>query len=269
MGFVVCTLILVFTVKNLNPPELEYQINSVNEVECIDYNLSGISYNSEADTFFVISNYPEQIAEITAEGICIRSYALENFEDTEDIFYLGENQFLLVQEKRQSLDLIELKGGTIDHLQSFTFEMDNKRNRGLEGVTYDPQTLDIHLVTEIPQKILKISDWQPMRPFADITTVNAFWASRIMDDYSAITNVSDGLLLLSHESNRLLKLDYNGNVIAGFDLIDESQTSQTFVQAEGVAQDQYNNIYIVSEPNHLHVYKQKPATGAGFLAFAE
>jgi len=117
--------------------------------------------------------------------------------------------------------------------------------------------------------MMPISNWQPMQPIVELDEVESFWASTLMDDYSSITDSDDGLLVLSHESNRLLKLDYNGAVKASLDLIDESATSEGFVQAEGVTVNNEGNIYIVSEPNQLHIYKKKPATSAGFFAFSK
>lgn len=268
VGFVFAGMVLVFLIKNLNPPTMDYQIDTITTVDCVGENLSGITYNAESNTYFVITNSPEELVQITPSGDCIQSYSLDKFEDTEDIFHVTANQFLVVQERRSTLDVIELGDNEVRHLQSLSFNLDGEVNEGLEGVVYDAVKNEIHLVTEFPQQILKISNWQPMQPINELDELHSFWAPRMMGDYSSITDCNDGLLVLSHESNRLLKLDYKGKIKASLDLIDESATTEDFVQAEGVTIDSDGNIYIVSEPNQLHIYKKKPATGAGFLAFA-
>ena len=268
ISFVIAGLVLVFLIKNLNPPTMNYQVDTITTVDCIGQNLSGITYNTESNTYFVVSNSPEMLIQITPSGDCIKSYSLDKFEDTEDIFHVTANQFLLVQERRRTLDVIELGDNEVKHIQSLSFNLDGELNEGLEGVVYDSVKNEVHLVAEFPQQILKISNWQPMQPINELDELTSFWAPRMMDDYSSITDCNDGLLVLSHESNRLLKLDYNGEIKASLDLVDESETTEDFVQAEGVTIDNDGNIYIVSEPNQLHVYKKKPATSAGFLAFA-
>ena len=88
-----------------------------------------------------------------------------------------------------------------------------------------------------------------------------------MTDYSSITDSGEGLLLLSDESSKLLKLDYNGVVQGVLDLQSDKSGSTNLEQAEGIAMDHEENIFVVSEPNMLYVYKKNQLMQAGSLAF--
>ncbi len=267
-GFVLVSLILTLAVKNLNPPKLDYQVELIATIDCVNANLSGITYNPQAHTFFIITNAPEQLVEISPLGDCLKTIDLKGFEDTEDVFYLAQDKFLIVEERKQALNYVEIKQGQVINSKSLILNIDDYSNTGLEGVTYNAESNSIYLVNERPQKIIRIAGWNAEKSVGQIETVRSFWSKALMDDYSAITNIKDGLLVLSHESNRLLKLDYQGSVQGSLELISEYDSHQSVVQPEGVAMDHNENIYIVSEPNHLHVYKKKPAAGAGFSAFA-
>ncbi len=267
-GFTIVGLMLAFGVKNLNPAELDYELEVATTIDCVDSDLSGITYHRHNKTFFVVTNYPEKLVEISATGECLNSQALDAFEDTEDVFYVSEDNFLIVEERKRALNYVHINQGKVSNSQTLVLNIGEDSNKGLEGVTYSQELNSIYLVIEDPEQIIKISNWNLQRSFDRIETIDSFWAQALMADYSAITDASDGLLLLSHESNRLLKLDYKGSVLGSLDLISNYDPALKQAQPEGVAVDDEDNIYIVSEPNYLHVYKKKPATSAGFFAFA-
>ena len=265
-GFIIASLILTFSVKNLNPQELDHQLELATTIDCIEANLSGIAFNKQTKTFFVISNGPEKLVEISATGECLASYPLHEFEDTEDVFHIKEDSFLIVEERKRAINYVQIDDNQITKSQTLILIMDGASNKGLEGVVYSPSTDSVYVVNEMPQQIIRIPNSK--HTSERIEMLDSFWARALMDDYSSITDTGDGLLLLSHESNRLLKLSYQGAVEASLDLTSDHQAGQSEVQPEGVAVDDQNNIYIVSEPNHLNVYTKKPATDAGFLVFA-
>ena len=266
-GFFAVTIFLVLAIKALNPPSLDYKIDYSVTIDCIEGNLSGISYNPDSGDFFVISNYPEEIIEITNKGECLNQYPLLGFTDTEDLFYLGDNKFLLVQERQQTIDLMEIKPDQIEHLQSLALRIDAQSNKGLEGITYNQQSNSIFFVNERPQKLLKVVSWTPMSGFKKVETVNSFTAELLLKDYSAVTDSGQSLLLLSDQSSRLLELDYDGRVKARFDLLADEAGDSSLNQPEGIAMDTQKNIYVVSEPNLLYVYKKNQLLKAGSLVF--
>src|SRR5690606_4665526 len=61
-------------------------------------NLSGITWSGSSHTLFAISNRPTAVAEFDREGRLLRSIALQGFEDTEDIAWLGDDRFAVIEE---------------------------------------------------------------------------------------------------------------------------------------------------------------------------
>ena len=263
-GFV--SLLLVFVVKSINPPTLDYHFHFASEVECVNVNLSGITFNADTGNFFVISNEPEMIAEITPTGQCLSQYPLIGYEDTEDLFYIGENRMLLVQERQHTVDLVRLDSNQITHLQSLALPADSEPNKGLEGILYNTSSNSMFMVSERPKRLLKVSAWEPMKGFGPVESVVSFWSSYLLGDYSSVTDSGDSLFLLSDYSSRLLELDYDGSVKASLNLKSQASGGADLFQAEGIAIDDEESIYVVSEPNLLYVYRKNQLNGAGFLA---
>lgn len=255
-SYVIVSLLLVYLLKSINPPALDYSIHYSTELQCIDYNLSGITYNPDSGNFFVISNGPEIIVEITPTGKCLRQYPLTGYEDTEDLFYIGDNRMLLVQERQGTVDLLDFSSSRLAHMQSLALRVVVKPNKGLEGVSYNSGSKSIFVVTEQPGKLFKLSGWEPMKGFSGPEPVTTFWSSYLLGDFSSVTDTGHSLILLSDVSSRLLELDYDGSVKASLNLKPRAFGESRVPQAEGVAMDNDENIYVVSEPNLLYVYKK-------------
>lgn len=122
------------------------------------------------------------------------------------------------------------------------------------------------VINEHPQQLFKVSSWQPMQGFGAVQTVETFWSSFLLGDYSSITDSGSSLFLLSDDSSRLLELDYDGSIRASLRLKSQANGDSILPQAEGVAIDGDENIYIVSEPNLLFVYRKNQLKRAGFLS---
>ena len=266
VSYVFVSLLLVFVVKSINPPALDYDLHYFSEVACIDQNLSGITFNADSGNFYIVSNEPEMIVEITPKGECLREYPLTDYEDTEDLFYIGDNKMLLVQERQRTVDLVKLEKNQIIHLQSLALRVDSEPNKGLEGISYNHGSNSMFIVSEHPQELLKISSWEPMKGFGSIESIGTFWSTYLLGDYSSVTDTGQSLFLLSDYSSRLLELDYDGSVKASLNLKSQAFGEKKLQQAEGVAMDYDETIYVVSEPNLLYVYKKNQLNGAGFLA---
>ena len=268
-SYVLISLALVFVVKSINPPELDYTLHFFSEVDCIEKNLSGITFNEDSGNFFVVSNEPEMIVEITPAGDCLNQYPLVGYEDTEDLFYIGDNRMLLVQERQHTVDLVAIETDKITHLQSLALRGGSEPNKGLEGISYNHGSNSMFVVAEHPQQLLKVAAWEPMKGFGGVESVDTFWSSYLLGDYSSVTDSGRSLFLLSDYSSRLLELDYDGSVKASLELKSQAAGGASLQQAEGIAMDFDESIYVVSEPNLLYVYKKNQLDGAGLLADSE
>ncbi len=243
-------------------PHSEFDLN------CIERNLSGVTYNKDTDSLFMVTNEPVALFQISIKGDCLNSYPLDGFDDVEDIVYIGNNQYLLVEERRHRVSLIEPKetttGVNIVIHHSFQIAKKNKPNKGLEGIAYHEVNNEIFLASEFPRRIYHIKDWREnTSPQVKELSINP--SLLVMGDYSAINVHHNKFLLLSDRSSRLLKLNRNGDDKQKVNLVDSN--NQKLEQAEGVTMSQ-QNLFVVSEPNQLYVYHldSKPAQQLGMVS---
>lgn len=79
----------------------------------VSNNASGLTYNRDTRTLFAVINSPEQLLELDTDGNVRRSIALEGFEDTEGVTYIGNNYFAIIEERRRGIVLAEVTEQTI------------------------------------------------------------------------------------------------------------------------------------------------------------
>ena len=77
----------------INDIEFNYKVKVIEE---IPNNLSGITFNENTNTLFVITNSPRDIYELDKNGEVLRKIDLKGFRDTEDITYIKVNYFKLI-----------------------------------------------------------------------------------------------------------------------------------------------------------------------------
>jgi len=95
-----------------------------------------------------------------------RTFLLEGFEDTEGIALLPSGQVAIAQERRMAVSVLLLppasssEGDTASHLETrlglgaantFDTRLPAERNKGLEGVAYDPEQGLLYAVQESDQ----------------------------------------------------------------------------------------------------------------------
>lgn len=225
-------------------------------IKQIKKNLSGITYSPKTDTLFAITNSPRNIYELNKKGDILRTIVLKGFEDTEDITYIKDNKFAILDERTDSLyvEVIDKNTKTIstkDALKKFTYKIKNFKNFGYEGVSYNDLDDEFYIVNERnPKKVISVkglmTNSQIKVSYKDEITNNNFY----LGDFSAIyfDNKNNELLILSEESSLLAEVNQKGEFKNFLDLKENEITSQV-LHAEGITMDNDGNIYIVSEPN--------------------
>jgi len=225
----------------------------------LDYipdDLSGITYVNDSNTFFLIDNGFGFILEVDSTFKLIRKIKTKGFGDSEDIVYLGNNEFAIVNEhSKLYIGTISADAKTLNSIdfQEITFDT-YKGNSGAEGVAFDITTQTFYIVKE--QRPRKLYSFVRPNHKNNVTVKPSFPFDiqqtpypRITQDLSAIVfNKATGrLLILSDIDYRIMDIDLDGTVYGVLQLPKRKQP-------EGITLDDNLNIYIVGEPNNYTIY---------------
>lgn len=244
-------------------------------IEGVECNASGITYNRETGTLFIILNGPTRIVETNRSGHVLRDVELVDFEDTEGICHMGGPLFAVVEERKSRITVINIHDHTrkiTRKLQpGLTLTLSGNGNKGFEGIAWNGAIQQFTVVKErSPMAIYNISrfsgsngshiDLKIARPL-EIDPKKLF-----LDDLSGLhfNEKTGSLLMLSHESRLLAEVDHHGKQLSFLELSKGfSGLSANVPQAEGVTMDEEGTLYIVSEPNLFYAFS-KPAENIHF-----
>ena len=219
--------------------------------------LSGIT--CKEDRLFMIEDGGGVIGERNQDLLLLRTIYGADFGDAEDIVYLGQNEFAIVNESGE-LFIGNIPDGSFDlnininDFQRITFFQHNQ-NDGPEGVAYDQENSIFYIVKEKnPMTIFSFN-----RPSSSSDTIiipdipfsaeEKFYG--IMEDLSSITYDyrTNRLLILSDETHRLIDVNPLTGDIYSILNIDNME------QPEGVSFINENyDLIIVGEPNYFIKY---------------
>lgn len=253
--------------------------------------LSGITYNEETNTLFIVRNSTgaETIYETTLSGELLRTITLsDEFYDTEGIVHLGGTIYAVTEERRGNIVIIDISTSPVSYTNSHVAELLNvlssENNAGLEGVSYNPADNSIHTVKEgdlerNPRPWNEDRDYYSfIRHTSDVPSQTTTEPCDVLSspfnnfiDLSGMHHLglTDGLhhlgvaehsMFLSHASRILLEIDENCNQISQL-LLSAGGANGTLDnninQPEGVTMDNNGNLYIVGEPNELYVFAKR------------
>jgi len=231
----------------------------------ISADLSGVTYNPLTNTLFMITNKNSKITETTLTGGFIRSITLNQFGDPEGIAHIEGNNFAITEERLGRVLYISIHDSTSSlNLSNMNYTQlpGIFNNEGLEGVTYNSNTGDYYAVKEKNPRTLFRYNGTATAPnllLACDIQANSFGMSDVSDIFHLAIpvglndlDVSDKMLILSDESNKVVEIDDNCNLYSTLNL--PTSYSGGGTQHEGVTMDNDGNIYIVGEPNVLYVY---------------
>ena len=232
------------------------------EIEWItDGDLSGVTLNFDTGNLFFIENRHNTIWEADTNMNLIRTINGKDFGDSEDIVYLGNQEFGIINEEGYLfLGNIPLSKNDI-LINSKNFNkikyMDHSGNKGPEGLAYDISRNIFFSVKEKNPMVFyyfQISNLKTNQTGVDpIIPFNANkWDDNFVTDLSGVLydDRSNRVLVLSDESKKIIDINYKTGEIFGVLKIPE------MIQPEGISF--YNKNYdliIVSEPNFFSKYK--------------
>jgi len=247
---------------------LRYQIVAqAVELDCVAGNLSGVTHDPTNERWFAVTNAPEQIIEFDLQGRCLRQHALPNTDDTEGLVWVDTNRFLVIEEDAYRISMVTLPADPrlepdIEPIIQLSLLL-GKNNRGLEGISYVPDTDTILLAREkSPAAVYAISGLVSGAAMLQIDQQDHLVPPSLLpQDISGMhVSASDGgIYVLSDEGFRLSRLSALGELVETISLRrGDSGLTGSVPQAEGVALDGRGNLVIASEPNLLYVFRRGP-----------
>ena len=243
---------------NLNKIDTQKSLNVefLKVITEIEDNLSGVTYSPKTDTLFAITNAPRFIYELSKKGEILRTIELLGFNDTEDITYIEDDLFAIVDEENKTFYVVRIKENQtsiniFESIKQVKLDYNYFENFGLEGITYNKSKDEFYLVNErLPKKVISVEGLMSGKTLKIKTLDNLIKNNYYLSDLSAIhfDNIKEELFLLSDESKILAMVNQEGDFISFFDIKADPYLSK-MIHPEGVTTDNDGNIYIVGEPN--------------------
>ncbi len=235
----------------------EYELVQEIALEGIDADASGVTYNPDSDSLFVVVDDDTALFEYQRSGEFRRKIELVGFDDTEDLAYLGRDEFALIEERTGALLKILVSDVTqrVDYDNAVLLKHlgSSEHNDGIEGLAYAPDTGNLYLAHERFRRAVSVVNLK--KDFGRVTELwKLSWYAINPLDYSGITYRADsGLLwLLSDDSSSVTEYTVTGQEVGRLKLRD--QNGDRLRNPEGVTADPAGRMYVVAEPNRLYIF---------------
>lgn len=255
----------VFESHNLTPSALNlyaYRADiQARPVKGVDNNLSGLTWSGRHGLLFAVINNPSELIWLTREGERVGSVMLTGIEDAEAVEWVGESFFRIGSEKLGIAWLVNVNTETqrvsIVNRETLTFRATaSARNRGLEGLAWDPDRQRLYAAREKKPVLISVSD---RRNTGETHVFRSGFLGPVRDisglHYHAQTS---SLLVLSDESKKVVEISPEGRFRDSISLrAGQAGLAQDIPQAEGITLDDEGNLYIVSEPNLFYRFSAR------------
>lgn len=231
-------------------------------IEGLDDDVSALTFNPQTGTLFAVLNGEPLLVELSVEGQLLRKVRINGVQDMEGLTYVAGNRFVIAEERSQRLIEIEVADDAVEldvaRAPSLSIGLDLNGNKGFEGLSWDQRLQRLLVVKERdPLRVLAVSGFigaPPGSPIAvrieELKSPDSLWL--FMRDLSSLSlhDETGHLLLLSDESNMLVEYDEDSHPRSLLGLWRGMHgLEHTVPQAEGLAMDEQQRLYLVSEPN--------------------
>ena len=239
-------------------------------IEGLEDDVSALTYDPLRKSLFTVTNKKAELIELSLDGRILRRIALIGFGDAEAVEFVGENTYVITDERQQRLIKVKVDDSTqvLDarDAEQLTLGLNRSGNKGFEGLAYDSVGKRLFVAKERdPMLIYEVRGFpqdNPQQPYATHVVTNPRRDARLfVRDLSSLQfdERTGHLLALSDESKLLLELNIEGRPISTLSLKKGQHGLRKSVpQAEGVAMDDEGTIYVVSEPNLFYRFEKKP-----------
>ena len=237
-------------------------------IEGLEDDVSALTYDPLRKSLFTVTNKKAELVELSLDGRLLRRIALVGFGDAEAVEFIGENTYVITDERQQRLIKVRIDDSTqvldAKDAEQLTLGINPSGNKGFEGLAYDSVGKRLFVAKERdPMLIYEVRGFpqaNAQQPYATHVVTNPRRDARLfVRDLSSLQfdERTGHLLALSDESRLLLELDLEGRPISVLSLKKGRHGLKKSVpQAEGVAMDEDGTVYVVSEPNLFYVFKK-------------
>ncbi|MFQ5957160.1 MAG: SdiA-regulated domain-containing protein [Candidatus Brocadiales bacterium] len=202
---------------------------------------SGLTYDPQTDTLWTVQDGGGGLCQLDTHGKVINTIDIPS-NDLEGIAYKpGSDTFLLAEERNREILEVDRQGTIIQAIMVPIKWRLWHLNYGIEGVSYFPKSRHIFIVNEKgPRVLMELNEGGAV--------VQSFEVEGVEDLSGIYCNDASGdLLIISHESKKVMELTSEGRLISSFAI--------DIPQAEGITKDGSGNIYIICENSKtLYIY---------------
>jgi uncharacterized protein YjiK len=234
-------------------------------------NASELTYNASTNTLFTVLNKGNKIIELSLEGKVLREIDVTGAGDMEGITYIDGNRFVIAEEYKSRLILINLEQDTrelnVENSPKIRVGLIKNSNHNFEGVSWDDHKKILLVVKERDPKYVTsvkglVNEAKEGVLDLEIERLHKYdqMLALVMRDLSAIHfhSKSGHTLLLSDESKLLKEFGENAKPLGAIALWAGFHGLRHNVpQTKGIGVDNENNIYLISEPNIFYVFKSQ------------
>lgn len=219
-------------------------------IEGLEDDVSALTYDPLRKSLFTVTNKKAELVELSLDGRLLRRIALVGFGDAEAVEFIGENTYVITDERQQRLIKVRIDDSTqvldAKDAEQLTLGINRLGNKGFEGLAYDSVGKRLFVAKERdPMLIYEVRGFpqaNAQQPYATHVVTNPRRDARLfVRDLSSLQfdERTGHLLALSDESRLLLELDLEGRPISVLSLKKGRHGLKKSVpQAEGVAMDE-------------------------------
>ncbi|ASG86027.1 YjiK family protein [Salmonella enterica] len=244
------------------PQETEWQLTAEKEISGVKGGLSGLTWNLDSGTLFAVTDHPSSVIELDTEGNVLRVIPSDRDHDFEAIEYLGRNCYILSRERERTLTTHCIDSNTtVLPPASYTITLHINRNRdnaGFEGLASSKGWDKLIIAQEKkPLRIYRAGHSKNGMMISDTITRDASlpWFIKDISGLHYDRN-KQCLYILSHESALVLVSDLDGGRKLMPLLRGHYGLHRNIPQAEGIASDDRDTLWIVSEPNLFYRFSR-------------
>jgi uncharacterized protein YjiK len=265
--------------STLTCPALDtYELKQEIVLADIPAEASGITWNRDSNSFFVVANLQGSMWEYDENfETLLRTITLEDVDtDTEGVAYLEDGWVAISAENNviYAADVSEgvtrISGSDTGQVQIYQpSDAPPVTNAGLEGIAYQRSNNGSagHIFTcqeHLPMRVLQFEYRRDLPPFAKKSALDGTldveepWdAEQLLSEY--VTDVSgmtydetnDTLLIVSQESSSVIRVNPKTGAVTETLSLEDTTTS------EGITLFDACQLAIVSEPNRVQIYSPK------------
>lgn len=234
-------------------------------------NASGLTFNYKTNTLYTVLNKESEVIELDLNGNVLRSLHIKGVADLEGITFVGNSQYVVADERDGRLILLTIEDGAteVDAANAPSLAIDEYvyGNKNFEGISWDEDNDHLIVVKERdPKFVLAVTGFVDAVKGAPINIKikkliqyekAIQWSMR---DLSSVEfhSTNKHLFLLSDESKLLKEIDELGHTVGVLAMWKGLHGLKSSVpQAEGIAIDHENNVYVISEPNLFYRFEKK------------